>query len=174
MFEPLDATQKETPVEDPVTLAEGLGVYALVLGLAFGSLFAFISLGDQPYGIQFATLISYSGAVFIWTFFRTRGVRTKHSLSARYVREELPRLLMIHCAFFIAIFSLETWALDVRSSMPSWWLTAQGRKGMPPFDFALMLLVMGTAISEVFILRRILGRAKKRFVANSTQSLSGS
>ncbi|MGD0443744.1 MAG: hypothetical protein ABSA39_07395 [Edaphobacter sp.] len=169
MFESLDTTQEKQPAEDPVTVAEALGVYVLILALAFGSLVAFISIGDRPYGMQCATLISYSGAIFVWTFFRTKGVNTKHSLSAQYVQEQLPRLLMIHFVYLLAIFILETWALAIRPSMPSWWLIAQGRKGMPPFDFVLMLAGMAIAVSQIVLSRRILGRAKKEFRANSAQ-----
>lgn len=169
MVERLDAGQKEFK-EDPVTGTEALGVYVLVLLLAFGSLFLFLFLGDRPYGIQWATIVSYSGIIFIWTLFRTKGVRTKHSLSAPYVLEELPRLLVIHLAYLLVVFFLETKALDVRSSMSRWWLTSLGRKGMPPFDFAVMLSGMALAISQIVLSRRILGRAKKKFLADSVQT----
>jgi ABC-type xylose transport system permease subunit len=171
VFEPLDTTKEKEPTEDPVTAGESLGVYGLILLLGFGSLAVFITLGNRPYGMQTATLISYSGVIFIWTFFRTKGVNTKHSLSAPYVLEQLPRLLMIHFAYLLALFVLETQALDIRSSMPRWWLVAQGRKGMPPFDFALMLILMVIAVSQIFISRRILGRAKKAFLADSAQAI---
>ncbi len=172
MFESLDNTQKEQSADEPVTLKEALGVYVLILALCFGSLLAFILLHDRLYGIQYATLISYSGAVFIWTFFRTRGVKTRHKLSAPYVQEQLPRLLMIHCVYLLAIFFLETWALAIRPSMSSWWLTGQGRD-MPPFDFGLMLIGMAIGISQVVLSRRILGNAKKQFLADSVRNLPG-
>lgn len=159
MFKSLDLG----PEKQPVTGAEALGVYVLILALAFGSLAVFIWLGDQLYGMQCATLISYSGAIFILTFFRTKGVSTRHSFAAPYVREQLPRLLIIHFVYVVGIFFLETWALAIRPSMSSWWLTGQGRKNMPPFDFALMLSGMAIGVSQIVLSRRILGRAKKKF-----------
>ena len=167
MFESLDGTQEEQSAEDPVTFAEALGVYMLILALICVSVLAFVFLGDRRYGMQYATLICYSGSVFIGTFFRTRGVKTKYSLSAPYVQEQLPRLLMIHCVFLLAIFYMETWAFVIRPSMSSWWLTAHGSRDMPPFDFATVLIGIAIAFSQIVLSRHILGSAKRRFVARS-------
>jgi len=164
MFESLDSETDEQKAKKSVTVGEALGVYALILLLAFGSLVAFIALGDQPYGVQVATLISYLGAVFIWTFFKTRGINTSYSLSDSYVQEQVPRLLLIHALYLAAVFLLQTWALSVRSSLSDWWLTSSGRKGMPPFIFGQMLIGMAIGISEVVFLRTILARAKARSV----------
>jgi NADH:ubiquinone oxidoreductase subunit 6 (subunit J) len=127
MFESLDSQTGEQKAEDSVSVGEALGVYALILLLAFGSVVAFIALGDRPYGAQVATLISYSGAVFIWSFFKTRGINTSHSLSDSYVQEQVPRLLLIHILYMVALFLLQKAALSVRSSMSDWWLTSLGR-----------------------------------------------
>ena len=173
MFESLDAEQQNQTMEDPVTVSEALGMYLLVLILFAISLFAFIALADQPYGTQCATLIVYSGAIFIWTFFRTRGVHTRHRLSAPYVREQLPRLLLIHCVFMVAVFALETWALSMQPFMSSWWLSSQSRRDMPPFTFAMMLGGMAIGTSQIVYTRRILGKAREEFLARSTSEVAG-
>ena len=165
MFESLDEAPKSQPEDDPVTGAEQLVVFVLILLLAFGSLILFILLGNRPYGMQGATLITYSGAVFIWTFFRTRGVHTKHSLSAQYVREQLPRLLIIHLIYLFCVFLLQTWALSIRPL----WLMSHGRRDMAPFDFSLMLTGMAIGVSQIVLCRRMLGRAKKESLSNSPQ-----
>src|SRR5579859_1035191 len=103
---------------EPVTVGEQLGVFALIMLLMFGSVFLFIALDGVPYGVQCATVISYTGAIFVYTFFRTKGVETRHDLSAPYVHEQMPRLLLIHAAYLLFIFILETVALEIRPSMP--------------------------------------------------------
>ncbi|WP_229669057.1 hypothetical protein [Edaphobacter acidisoli] len=170
MFEYFDIPEEKQPDEDPMTMTEGLGVAALYFALVVGSVLAFIFFGGRPYGMQYATLISYSGGVFIYIFFRPRGVNTRYRLSAQYVREQVPRLLMIHCVYLLAIFFLETWALAIRTSMPSWAVTGQGRD-MPPFVFALMLVGMAIGISQIILSRRILGNAKKEFAASSARTI---
>jgi hypothetical protein len=172
VFESLDSAEKPQHKEPPVTTGEALTVYVLILLVAFGSILAFILLGDQPYGMQYATLISYTAVVFVWTFFRTKGVNTKHDLSDPYVQEQLPRLLMIHFVYLLAIFLLETWAFSIRPTLPSWWLIehGHGRRDMPPFDFALMVSGILIATSQIILSRRILGRAKKEFLAQSEET----
>jgi hypothetical protein len=169
MFESLDTEREREQTDDPVTVTEALGVLVLILSVAFGSVFAFVALGDRPYGMQWATLISYSAVIFVWTFFRTRGVFTKHSLFALYVHEQLPRLLMIHFVYLLAIFLMETWALTIRPTMSGWWLTSSGRRGVPPFDSALMVSGLLTGASQIILNRRILGRAKKESLSNSAE-----
>ena len=169
VFDSLDTKQAKQAPDEPVTATEAFGVYILILALAFGSLAAFICLGDFAYGMQYATSLSYSGVIFVWTFFRTKGVKTKPSLSAPYVLDQLPRLLMIHLFYLSCIFFAETWAFAVRRTMSTWWLTSQGQRGMPPFDFVVMLTGMAIAISQIVVFRRILGRAKKQFFTDPVQ-----
>ena len=76
MFEQLDGPERKEE-KDPVTLAEGFRVYVLLLILAFVSFIAFIVFDDVPHGTQYATIIAYSGVVFLYTFFRTRGINTR-------------------------------------------------------------------------------------------------
>jgi hypothetical protein len=162
MFESLDESeQKARTAEDPVTLAEALTVYVLILVLASVSLVAFFLLGDLPFGMQYATLISYSGAIFIWTFFRTKGVNTKYRLSATYVQGQLPRLLLIHSAYLLSIFFIETVLFALRPAMSVWWLGSKHQRDLPPFVAALMFSLMAIGIWEVVICRGILGRAKR-------------
>jgi hypothetical protein len=160
MFEQLDSEDRKDE-KDKVTVGESVGVYFLILGVAAVSLFAFISLGSEPHGIQIASLISYSCVVFVYTFFRTRGINTKHSLEDEYVQRCLPRLLVIHCIYLTTVYFIVGWTLSIRPSMSAWWLTYSGNKGMPPFDFALFLGIGVIAISQVVLSRTILSRSKK-------------
>ena len=168
MFDQLDSEERPARDEDPVTLGEAAGVYFLILLEAFVSLLAFISLRDQPHGMQIASLISYTGALFVLTFFRTKGVKTKHSLDEPYVQEQFPQLLGVHCIYLVTVYFVVGSAFSIRSSLPAWWLHSRGAKDMPPIDAALMLVIGGLGLSQVVLSRRILGRAKKREQAIST------
>lgn len=159
MFEQLEDTVEKDST-DKVTVAEALGVYLLLLFVFAVTICAFIALDKHPYGIQIATLTGYSGAVFVYTFFRTRGVNTKYSLLEPYVQQQLPRLLLIHCIYLLGIFFLETVALSFRPSMSNWWLDS---REVPPFDFALMIVGTFIAVSQVILSRRILSRSKEQF-----------
>jgi hypothetical protein len=167
VFEQLDS-EDEKDEKDKVSVGESVGVYFLILGVAFVSLLAFIILGNKPHGFQIASLISYSCVVFVYTFFRTRGINTRHSLEDEYVQRCLPRLLVIHCIYLAAVYFIVDGALSIRPSMSAWWLTYSGNKGMPPFDFALFLGIGVIAISQVVLSRTILSRSKKELSSDET------
>ena len=160
MFEQLDTSESNT-AKDKVTVGESLGVYVLLLSLGFGSFLAFIMLENLPYGIQFASMISYSGFVFIYTFFRTRGIDTKHSLADFYVQRLLPRLLAIHCGYLAVLFAGESLVFWNRKYLSLWWTTSGDQRGMPPITFLLVLTFGAMAVSEVWLCRSLLSRAKK-------------
>jgi hypothetical protein len=139
-------TPVERTQEDPVTGRETLTVAALLVAVTCILVVASISLDDKPHGEQLAILIGYSGYVFVYTFFRTRGVPTRHGLGAAYVRRALPRLLLIHVAYLFVMFVLAGWALARRPQLP------------------LRLTIFGAiliALSQVFVSRTLLSRAKR-------------
>lgn len=162
MFESLDDREKREQSKEPVTLGEALGVYVLILLLALGSVLLFITLREQPYGLQIVTAISYTGVVCVWTFFRTRGIKTKHSLGDQYVQDEVPRMLVIHLIYLVVVVLLQMLALRARPSLSPWWTRSDGPKGMPPYVAAMLYGPMVVAISEIVVARRLLARAKRR------------
>lgn len=145
MFELLSPTAKNVQ-DDPVTLREALGVYALLMTVVFVTVFAAVSLGDQPHGMQLAALIGYSGLVFTYMFFRTRGVPTRYSLAATYVQRQLPGLLLIHCAYLMMLYVVAGWTLERRPALPSFLL-----------DVGFLLI----GLTQVIVSRTILSRAKR-------------
>ena len=104
MFEQLDQPKKRPRV----STAMSLGIAAAYLGGAFGGSCLFIFLGEKPFGIQIATAITYTYFAFWYVFFPTRGLLEKYSLRNKTVRQQIPRLLAIHCALLISIFLGQT------------------------------------------------------------------
>lgn len=153
MFERLNPTAL-APQDDPVTWREQLTVGVMLLSLVFGSLFAVLALEDMPGGPQLATLIAYSGWVFLYTFFRTRGVPTRHRLSASYVRREARRLLLIHAAYLLVLYGI------------AGWLFARTPHQLPPFWVFLVFIMIG--LSQVILSRTLLGRAKRESMNSMT------
>lgn len=143
MFELLNPPVAK-PQDDPITFREQASVYLMFLAVAFSWTGAAIILDSQPHGLQVATLIGYSGAVFLYTFFRTRGVTTRYRLSVPYVRRQLPRLILIHCAYLLMLYVVAGWAFA---------------SSLPP----LLVIVGGMIIglSQVILSRTLLGRAKR-------------
>lgn len=161
-----DSDKQPQPRDDPDTFADvALNLFVIFL-VMFGSLFAFISFEGQPHGTQIATLISYTGVVFVFTFFRGRAEFAKYSLDEPYVQEQFPRLLGIHLACLLTIYFVQGWAFSIRTSLPSWWLQSSGSKDTGPFDTVLTLGIGVMALSQIILSRIILGRAKKREQSN--------
>ena len=166
MSEQPDSDKQQQPQEDPYSLADaGLGFFMILL-VMFGSLIVFISLRGEPHGTQIATLITYTGAIFVSTFFRVRSGFALYSLDEPYVQEQLPRLLGIHLAYLLAVYFVDGWALSIQPSLSSWWVQPAGQKHTTPFDEALMIGIGSLALSQIILSRSILGRAKKRDQSN--------
>jgi len=168
LFEQLDGSERKEE-KDPITVAEGLGVYVLFLILAFVSFIAFIVFDDVRYGTQYATIITYSSVVFVYTFFRTRGINTRYPLDEPYVQELFPRLLLIHGAFLALVLIVETSALTLRPSLSAWWVTSARTKDMPPFEIALFLAIGAIAVTQVILSRSQLSRSKKASSSEPTE-----
>ena len=126
----------------------------------------FIVLSDKRFGIQIATAITYTAAVFWTTFFPGRWSDTGYSLGEKAVREKLPRLLAIHSVFVVLIFSMQTVAFAARPHLPTYWLTEHGPKHDSLYECALLItpLLIGTA--QVLIARGILSRSTRGYSTN--------
>lgn len=99
----MDNTTQEAQ-DDPYTLGEVLISMAMLLAVMIIWFSVAVFLDDEPHGMQIATLIGYSGAIFIFTFRRYRDLPTRYSLRAPYVQRQLPRLLLIHCVYLVALW----------------------------------------------------------------------
>ena len=157
-----DQSGPEKPQGDEYTYADAALSCFLIFLVIFGSMFVFISFRGQPHGTQIATLISYTGFVFVATFFSLRSEFTRYDLDEPYVQEQFPRLLGIHCIYAVTLYFAEGWALSIRKSLPAWWTHSSGSKDEPPFDTVLMLVIGISALSQILVSRGILARAKKR------------
>jgi peptidoglycan/LPS O-acetylase OafA/YrhL len=137
-------------------------VLLLILWLA--TIFIWIALKDNPFGIQIAAVTYYTGFVFLLVFCDAGGgigsrKGTKgYSLGEKAVREKLPLLLRIHIGFLAVIFAGATGALWARRHMLFLWLW-----NLDTPYFALILVFAGVAIQfvQIHIFRGILGRALK-------------
>jgi len=64
--------EREKAGGHPPSPVESLGIYFGSLVVTFAALLLFIFLGDWPFGIQIATAITYTAAVFLFVFFTSR------------------------------------------------------------------------------------------------------
>jgi hypothetical protein len=131
----------------------------LFLAMFPGSVVLFILLAGRSYGIQLASLVGYTSAIVLYTFSRNRG-SPRYLFRCPYVRLVLPRLILRHLGFLVALIALETEALRIRPHLPPSWLVDSGRHGsMPPFIAALFILFICLAFIEVISNRAVLRRA---------------
>jgi hypothetical protein len=125
-------------------------VYPCLPHLPSGSAILFFSLSDRQYGIQAASMVCYTAGVILYTFSRNRG---------------LQRYLFTY--FLVALFVLQTEALQLRPHLSPFWLTASGgSRSMPPFVTALTVVSAVLCISEIITNRSLLDRAHKESEAD--------
>ena len=167
--EPRSRGEQPWPYSDPCrgaafSFARFVLLATLFLSWTLGSLPLFLLLMKRPYGIQEASVVVYTIFVVFFTFGST-GTRTgkdipPYMFTCPAVRTQVSRLLWRHLGFLVALFALQTLALEVRPNLPDWWNT--GRKGTP-FEVALPLLCFGLGYAQVLTNRRLLDRAHREF-----------
>jgi hypothetical protein len=140
----------------------------IFLCLVVGSLPLFLLLSERAYGLQEASIITYTLFELFFTFART-GSRggpdlPPYKFTCPAVEQKVPRLLWRHFGFLVALFALQTSMLTVRPHLPDWW-NMQDRKGSTPFDLALLLLCFGLGWVQVLSNRSLLDRAHREFPA---------
>jgi hypothetical protein len=140
----------------------------IFLCLIVGSVPLFLLLTSKPYGLQEASIISYTLFELFFTFART-GSRGGPDLppfkfKCPAVRPQIPRLLWRHAGFLVALFALQTAMLAARTYLPEWW-NMKDRKGATPFDLVLVLVCFGLGYAQVFTSRSLLDRAHREFAA---------
>jgi hypothetical protein len=140
----------------------------IFLCLIVGSIPLFLLLASRPYGLQEASIITYTLFEVFFTFART-GTREgpdlpPYKFTCPAVEPQVPRLLWRHLGFLVALFAFQTAMLAVRPHLHDW-LNMQDRKGTTPFDLALILLCLGLGYAQVFTNRSLLDRAHREFSA---------
>jgi hypothetical protein len=161
--------QEESAKGGRPSFGEMLWAFFGVLLVALFALLLFILFGDRPFGIQIATLISYTCAISFFVFSRARWLNRGYSPRYKAVRQEIPCLLGIHCVFLALVFVIQTSASAWRSRLPAYWFTAHG-KDPGWFDDVMVLVYTLIGTTQIFISRNILKRA---LVAESTTSRNG-
>jgi hypothetical protein len=150
--------QEEKSGGDHVTVAQMLIAFFGILLEMFVALLSFIFLAGRPFGIQIATLITYTGAVIYLVFCRTRYFDRGYSLREKAVQRQIPRLLSIHSAFLVLIFMIITFAYALRPYLPGYWFTEHGRN--PSLFVGLLALIcLLINMTQILISRRILSRS---------------
>ena len=139
------------------------GVFIVIPVMFLATLLVSVALWDIPFQAQIASIIGYTGVVFLLVFcdvgpgHAIKGKGTKgFSLGEKAVRQKLPLLVCIHAGSLVVLFACLTGALRLRPYTWSRW-----RLDTEYFD--LIMLVTGVAIlfAQVHFFRRLLGRALK-------------
>jgi hypothetical protein len=172
-FEPQSNLMEQWPFSDPCRRRSSrpriLLMSAIFLCMTVGSVPLFLLLISRPYGLQKASIISYTLFVVFFTFARTGSRGTgpdlpPYKFTCPAVEPQIPRLLWRHLGFLIALFALQTAMLALRPHLSDWW-NMQDRKGSTPFDLLLMLLCIGLGYAQVFTNRSLFVRAHREFSA---------
>lgn len=170
-FEPQPHLMELWPLTDPCrgrtfSLPRFALMTTIFLSSIAGSIPLFLLLVDRPYGLQEASIITYTLFELFFTFART-GTRggpdlPPYKFTCPAVKPEIPHLLWRHIGFLAALFAIQTTMLAARSHLPDWW-NMQDRKGGMPFDAAGFLLCFGLARAQVRSNRSLLDRAHREF-----------
>lgn len=172
-FEPQPHLMKQWPFSDPCRQRSSrsrlLLMSAIFLCMTVGSLPLFLLLIDKPYGLQEASLISYTLVVVFFTFATTGsgpsgGNVPGYKFACPAVESEIPRLLWRHLIFLAALFVLQTAMLTVHAHLPDWW-NVQDKKGMTAFDAAIFLACFGLAWTQILTNKSLLNRAHRELSA---------
>jgi hypothetical protein len=169
-FEPQPNLMERWPFSDPCrdrtfSLPRFVLMTTIFLCMVVGSLPLFLLLTSRPYGLQEASIITYTLFELFFTFART-GSRggpdlPPYKFTCPAVEPQVPRLLRRHLGFLVALFILQTAALAVRPNLPEW-CTAW-------FVPVLMLLCIGLGYAQVFTNRSVLDRAHQEFSGRVAQ-----
>jgi hypothetical protein len=139
------------------------GVFIVIPVMFLATMLVFIALRDNPFEIQIASMVVYTGFVFFFVFCDAgsgRAIKAKgtkgFSLGEKAVRQKLPLLMSIHVGSLVALFAGETGAM---------WLRLHTRflrhLDTDYFDFILLFTGVAIAFAQIHFFRRLLGRALK-------------
>ncbi|SRR6266581_4462644 len=144
-------------------LFKELGVF-IVLPLVFLAItLVFVALRDNPFEVQIASVIGYTGCVFFFVFcdagpgkvITAKGTKG-FSLGEKAVRQKLPLLMCIHAGSLVVLFAGVTGAMWLRPH--TWFLW---HLDTDYFDFILLSTGVAIAFAQIHFFRRLLERALK-------------
>ena len=171
-FEPQPDLMAHWPFSDPcrdlsLSNPRFIVLTTIFLCLIVGSVPLFLLLASRSWGLQAASIITYTLFEVFFTFARQGGGVSgpdvpPFKFTCLAVEPQIPRLLWRHFGFVLALFVVQTAMLAARPHLPPWWNT-QDRKGFTPFDGALLLLCFGLAWTQVRTNRSLLNRAHREF-----------
>jgi hypothetical protein len=152
-FQPQPHLMEQWPFSDPCRRRSSrpriLLMSTIFLCMTVGSLPLFLSLITRPYGLQQASIISYTLVVLFFTFATTGSGGGKdvpgYKFTCPAVESQVPRLLWRHLICLVALFVLQTAMLTVHPHLPDWW-NVRDKKGMTPFDAALFFACFSLAL----------------------------
>ena len=171
-FEPQPRLMEQWPFSDPCrhrsSRSRLLLMSVIFLCMTVGSVPLFLLLISRPYGLQEASIVSYTLFVVFFTFATTGsgpsgGNVPGYKFTCPAVEPQVPRLLWHHLIFLIALFVLQTAALAAHPHLPDSW-SLQGRKGTP-FEVMLLFLCFGLAWVQIRTNKSLLDRAHREFSA---------
>lgn len=144
-------------------LFKELGVFIVIPVMVLATMLVFIGLRDNPFEIQIASIIMYTGLVFFFVFcdagsgwaIKAKGTRG-FSLGEKAVRQKLPLLVCIHTGSLVVLFAGVTGAMWLRPH--TWFLW---HLDTDYFDFILLFTGVAIAFAQIHFFRRLLGRALK-------------
>jgi hypothetical protein len=125
-----------------------------------GGLILFFFLSSWSYGVQAASIVSYTAAVVLYTFSKNRGMQ-RYLFHCPFVRPQLHVLARRHAYFVVALIALQTAFLQTRPHLSAFWLTAGSgsKRSAPPFVMLLGILCIVLCLSQILSNRSLLDRA---------------
>ncbi|MDP9051914.1 MAG: hypothetical protein M3O31_14530 [Acidobacteriota bacterium] len=171
-FQPQPHLMEQWPFSDPCRQRSSrpriLLMSAIFLCTTVGSLPLFLFLIGRPYGLQLASIVSYTLVVVFFTFATTgsRGGKDVpgYKFTCPAVEAQIPQLLWRHLICLVALFVLQTATPSVHPHLPDWW-SVRDKKGMAPFDAALFFACFSLAWTQILTNKSLLNRAHRDFSA---------
>jgi hypothetical protein len=144
-------------------LFKAWGVFIVIPVMVLATMLVFVALRDNPFEIQIASTIMYTGFVFFFVFcdagpghaIKANGTKG-FSLGEKAVRQKLPLLVYIHAGSLVVLLAGATGAMRLRPH--AWFLW---HLDTDYFDFILLFTGVAIAFAQIYFFRRLLGRALK-------------
>lgn len=139
------------------------GVFIVIPVMLLATMLVFIALRDNPFEIQIASMVVYTGIVFFFVFCDAgpgRAIKAKgtkgFSLGEKAVRQKLPLLVCIHAGSLVVLFAGVTGAMWLRHRRWFPW-----HLNTDYFDFISLFTGVAIAFAQVHFFRRFLEHALK-------------
>jgi hypothetical protein len=139
------------------------GVFIVIPVMVLATMLVLIALRDNPFEIQIASIVVYTGFVFFFVFCDAGPGRARKakgtkgfSLGEKAVRQKLPLLVCIHAGSLVVLFVGVTGAMRLR---PHTWLL--WHLDTDYFDIIFLFTGVAIVLAEIHFFRRLLGQALK-------------